>query len=242
MKLQLDDVVRVKEDLQFHYTTFDKIVGETFKVTTVINDHSVLVQRCTPNGAVTHSRTKRVKNPDMDFNEFTDYYEVLKRDGCGLEYGETTPVGVPMISDEKLEELVAHISASDGGLDFQSGGVWYGPHTNLPDFEDPYEEVEEEYTGGSSSYYSVFVEHPTTEGRPQYMAECNDIIEALGMNYAEGNAFKALWRRAAARNLGKRKKGYDNGLYDSEKVEFFGIRLKVQSKVEQEREDQSSLL
>lgn len=86
-----------------------------------------------------------------------------------------------------------------------------------------------EYTGGSSSYYTIHVKNPTTGGRPAYDAECNDIIEALDMNYAEGNAFKALWRRAAARK-GMRKKGYDNGLYDAEKVEFFGKRLIEQSK------------
>ena len=87
----------------------------------------------------------------------------------------------------------------------------------------------EEYTGASVSYYTVWIENPTTEGREPYHAECNDIIEALGMNYAEGNSFKALWRRAAARQ-GLQKKGYDNGLYDAEKVEFFGKRLVVQSK------------
>lgn len=86
-----------------------------------------------------------------------------------------------------------------------------------------------EYTGGSSSYYTVHVKNPTTEGRDPYFAECNDIIEALDMNYAEGNAFKAIWRRTAARK-GMRKKGYDNGLYDAEKVEFFGKRLVEQSK------------
>lgn len=87
------------------------------------------------------------------------------------------------------------------------------------------------YTGGSSDYYQVTVTNPTTEGRPQYTAECNDIIEALGMNFAEGNAFKALWRRAAHRNLGLRKAGAkDDGLYDAEKVKFFGERLVAQSK------------
>ena len=84
-----------------------------------------------------------------------------------------------------------------------------------------------EYTGGSVSYYSVAVEIPTTPGMPRYVAECNDIIEALGMNYAEGNAFKALWRRCAARS-GKAKKGYSDGLYDAEKVVFFGQRLVAQ--------------
>lgn len=89
-----------------------------------------------------------------------------------------------------------------------------------------------EYTGGSVDYYKVEVKNPTTASEP-YMAECNDIIEALGMNYAEGNAFKALWRRAAHRTLGKKKEGAkDDGLYDAEKVAFFGARLVEQSKVE----------
>lgn len=86
--------------------------------------------------------------------------------------------------------------------------------------------MSQEYTGGSVGYYKVFVEHPTSGGK-EYIAECNDIIEALDMNYAEGNAFKALWRRAAARQ-GKSKKGYTDGLYDAEKVVFFGERLVAQ--------------
>lgn len=86
------------------------------------------------------------------------------------------------------------------------------------------------YTGGSVDYYSAEITNPTSGGN-KYTAECNDIIEALGMNYAEGNAFKALWRRAAHRTLGKHKKGYPaDGLYDAEKVEFFGARLVAQSK------------
>lgn len=87
-----------------------------------------------------------------------------------------------------------------------------------------------EYTGGSSNYYKVFVQFPTTLGAP-YEAECNDIIEALKMTFAEGNAFKAIWRKAKARQ-GVQKKGYDNGLYDSEKVVFFGERMVVEAKSE----------
>lgn len=89
---------------------------------------------------------------------------------------------------------------------------------------------QEEYTGGSVSYYKVFVGHPTTLEQPYY-AECNDIIEALEMNYSEGNAFKAIWRKCAAR-LGNTKKGYTDGLYDSEKVVFFGERMVEQCKAE----------
>jgi hypothetical protein len=85
-----------------------------------------------------------------------------------------------------------------------------------------------EYTGGSVSYYRVYVANPTKISAP-YEAECNDIIEALNMNYAEGNAFKAIWRKCAA-ELGKAKQGYIDGLYDAEKVEFFGTRMVAQAK------------
>lgn len=79
------------------------------------------------------------------------------------------------------------------------------------------------YTGGSVDYYSVEVTNPTSGSTP-YTAECNDIIEALGMNYAQGNIFKAVWRMCAAENLGKSKRGYEDGLYDAEKIVFFGER------------------
>lgn len=85
-------------------------------------------------------------------------------------------------------------------------------------------------TGGSSDYYKVRIERPTSGGEP-YVAECNDIIEALAMNFAEGNAFKAIWRMAAARQ-GNGKPG-NTALYDAEKVVFFGQRLVEQAKGEE---------
>lgn len=85
-----------------------------------------------------------------------------------------------------------------------------------------------EYTGGSVSYYKIKIENPTTAPEP-YTAECNDIIEALGMDYAEGNAFKAIWRACAARK-GMVKKGYDSPKYDWEKVKFFAERKLSQIK------------
>jgi hypothetical protein len=84
------------------------------------------------------------------------------------------------------------------------------------------------YSGGSVSYYRVLIKKPTSKDVPPYIAECNDIIEALGMNYAEGNAFKAIWRRAAAQNLNIGKQGYKDGKYDAEKVVFFGERMVAQ--------------
>lgn len=94
---------------------------------------------------------------------------------------------------------------------------------------DPVAVNKPEKSGGSVDYYQVRITDPTTKGRDAYTAECNDIIEALGMNYAEGNAFKALWRSCAERTLGKKKAGGD-AVYDAEKIVFFGQRILTQRK------------
>lgn len=73
-------------------------------------------------------------------------------------------------------------------------------------------------TGGSSDYYRIDIAKPLA-GRP-YSAECLDVIMALGMTFAEGEAFKAIWRKAAAR-LGNGKPG-NSALYNAEKVAFMG--------------------
>lgn len=76
-----------------------------------------------------------------------------------------------------------------------------------------------EYTGGPTTYYTVRVTHPNQVTEP-YDAECLDIINALGMDFNEGEAFKAIWRRCAARKLGIKKKGHSD-LYDCEKAAFY---------------------
>ena len=77
-------------------------------------------------------------------------------------------------------------------------------------------------SGGSTNYYKVEIKNPTTAKEP-YMAECNDIIEALNMSFAEGNIIKAIWRMAAGRmNNGKPGTSY---LYDAEKIEFYIQRI-----------------
>jgi hypothetical protein len=86
-----------------------------------------------------------------------------------------------------------------------------------------------EYTGSDVNYYVVEVAQPKRM-RP-YAAECEDIIEALGMTFAEGCAFKAIWRSCAARSLGLTKKGQDeHGVYDAEKVIYYGGRMVAQRK------------
>lgn len=79
--------------------------------------------------------------------------------------------------------------------------------------------VREALSGGSSNHYKVHIQYPRTFSTP-YDAECEDIITALDMNFAEGEAFKAIWRSAAAR-LGNGKAG-NKALYDAEKVVHFG--------------------
>lgn len=86
-----------------------------------------------------------------------------------------------------------------------------------------------EHTGNDVDYYRVMVEDPKRTA--PYMAECEDIIEALNMNFAQGCVFKAIWRDAAMRNLGHKKRGSDQfGLYDAEKVKYYGTRLEAQAK------------
>ena len=83
-------------------------------------------------------------------------------------------------------------------------------------------------TGGSNGYWKVRVEHPTTGGEP-YTVECNDIIEAMRMEYDVANAFKAAWRVAALRQ-GRGKPGQDSAVYDGEKIVFFGQRIIAREK------------
>lgn len=61
-----------------------------------------------------------------------------------------------------------------------------------------------DHGGGLTNYYLVRVDHPQREEQPAYQAECEDIIEALGLNFDEGNIFKEIWRSANARKgIGK---------------------------------------
>lgn len=83
--------------------------------------------------------------------------------------------------------------------------------------------AEQQKTGGSVDYYKCRVADPISGGEP-YTAESIDIIEALGMTFAEGEAFKAIWRTCTGRMGGAVKAG-NKALYNAEKVEFFGARM-----------------
>lgn len=89
-------------------------------------------------------------------------------------------------------------------------------------------EMSEEISGGSNTYYQVAIYNPTSGGTP-YLAECNDIIEALRMEYDVANAFKAAWRIAALRQ--GRGKPRATEIYDAEKIVFFGERMIARNKM-----------
>lgn len=85
-----------------------------------------------------------------------------------------------------------------------------------------------ENSGGKVDYYTAHIAHPIAEARAPYDAECGDIIEALGMTFNEGEAFKALWRAAAMRTLGKQKVG-DDAVRNAQKAVFFSQRVLAQA-------------
>lgn len=87
-----------------------------------------------------------------------------------------------------------------------------------------------ENSGGSVDYYKVPIKNPTTPElhyENGVWAECNDIIEALNMTYAEANMFKEIWRSAAARTLGLQKAGHTS-IRGAEKIVFFANRNLIQ--------------
>lgn len=141
---------------------------------------------------------------------------------------ENRPAHWPSMAPEPAEEQMTHNQrvfhqyfADSQPKDFPSigtieGGVY--PKVEI-------RSTAPEKSGGSVNYYKVQINDPTSGSNNSYMAECNDIIEALNMNYTEGNIFKAIWRMAAARELGKIKEGFEKPKYDTEKVVFFANRL-----------------
>lgn len=80
-----------------------------------------------------------------------------------------------------------------------------------------------ENSGGFVNYYLAKVDNPQRENQQPYQAECEDIIRALGMTFDEGNIFKEVWRRAAARQ-GKQKLGH-SPIRSGEKLKHYGAAI-----------------
>lgn len=77
--------------------------------------------------------------------------------------------------------------------------------------------------GGLTNYYLVNVKHPQREEHQSYIAECEDIIEALELNFDEANIFKEIWRTANARK-GNAKQG-QNDIRAAEKIYHYAGRI-----------------
>lgn len=87
-------------------------------------------------------------------------------------------------------------------------------------------------SGGLNNYYVVLIKNPQRKEQEPYQAECEDIIQALGMTFDEGCAFKALWRNAAAR-MGNGKPG-NTAVYDCEKLVHYANRILAKEKIAEE--------
>lgn len=87
--------------------------------------------------------------------------------------------------------------------------------------------------GGSCNYYKVKVEHPTTLPEP-YEVECNDLIESLGLTFAEANIYKELFRTANERTHSNEKQG-NTPARAAEKVLFFALRNAIHNGVNVEK-------
>ena len=87
-------------------------------------------------------------------------------------------------------------------------------------------------SGGLNNYYVVLIKNPQRKEQEPYQAECEDIIQALGMTFDEGCAFKALWRNAAAR-MGNGKPG-NKAVYDCEKLVHYANRILAKERLAEE--------
>lgn len=86
----------------------------------------------------------------------------------------------------------------------------------------------EESTGLRVNYYLVKVDHPQREDQVAYQAECEDIIDALELNFDEANIFKEIWRIARQRQ-GTGKAG-NTPLRAAEKMVHYSGRILTKAK------------
>ena len=77
-------------------------------------------------------------------------------------------------------------------------------------------------SGGNNDYYVANITNP--KRLEPCRVECEDVIQALGMTFGEGEAFKAIWRGCAAR-MGNGKPG-DTAMRNAEKVIHYGEYMK----------------
>lgn len=61
-------------------------------------------------------------------------------------------------------------------------------------------QVKAEDSASHCEYYHAPVLHPSNPGQDEpYVANCEDVIQALGLTFDEGCEFKSIWRRGRGR-------------------------------------------
>lgn len=84
--------------------------------------------------------------------------------------------------------------------------------------------IAERPSGLRVNYYLCRVENPQRENQVPYTAECEDLIDALGLTPDEANIFKEIWRSANARTHGNGKIGH-SAIYGAEKIVHYAGRI-----------------
>lgn len=75
-------------------------------------------------------------------------------------------------------------------------------------------------SGGDNDYWLLAITHP--KRLDPYKVECEDIIEAMEMPFAEATVFKSLWRLMKLR-MGQGKTGSTEA-YEGEKMVYYSDR------------------
>ena len=93
---------------------------------------------------------------------------------------------------------------------------------------------EKQLSGGLNSYYLVEVTHPQRSNQDPYVAECEDIADALGLTFDEFCIFKSIWRNAMARK--DQGKPGNTAIYDAEKQVHYAKRILRKAQIAQAAE------
>lgn len=97
---------------------------------------------------------------------------------------------------------------------------------------------EDKLSGGDNNYYLIPIPNP--KRLEPYVAEVEDIIEALEMTFAEATVLKSLVRAAAGRQ-GRGKPG-NTYLYDAQKIVYYGNRMIAHARKADDYNDQAAWL
>ena len=149
------------------------------------------------------------------------HYRLVEQQSSGTdnEWIKFTGVSCPVDTHSLVEVRTLN---DPTGLGYaKSAGLWYWGVR--PNSITHYRVVQSApSSGGDNDYYVADITNP--KRLEPCRVECEDVIQALGMTFGQGEAFKAIWRDAAAR-MGNGKPG-DTAIRNAEKVIHYGEYMK----------------